>query len=83
MSKYQWSKSRPVKPDTDPMLQDLIPLLQADRRSRFAKANVSGLSPATLKNWEMGRGRRPQGVSLQMAYRMLGYELKPVKKGED
>jgi len=78
MTKHTWSKDRPRKPDIDPMLEDLLPLLKTDGRSTYAKANVSGLSPSTLKNWEMGRVRRPQSVSIQMAYRMLGYELKPV-----
>lgn len=78
MSKITWSKDRPQKPDRDPMLDDLVELLSADKRSTFAKANVSGLSPSTLKNWENGKVNRPQGVSMQMAYRMLGYELKPV-----
>ncbi len=78
MSKNTWSKDRPQKPERDPMLDDLLPLLAADKRSTFAKANVSGLSASTLNNWQNGKVRRPQGVSIQMAYRMLGYELKPV-----
>ena len=61
------------------MLGPLVDRLRADKRSNFAKANVSGLSPSTLKNWENGKVRRPQSVSVQMAYRMLGYELRPVK----
>ena len=77
MSKVNWSKDRPQKPNRDPMLDDLVELLAADKRSTFAKANVSGLSPSTLNNWQNGKVRRPQGVSIQMAYRMLGYELKP------
>lgn len=78
MSKVTWSKDRPQKPDRDPMLDDLLPLLAADPRSNFAKANVSGLSASTLRKWERGDVRRPQSVSVQMAYKMLGYELKPV-----
>lgn len=78
MANTAWSKDRPQRPDRDPMLDDLLPLLASDKRSNFAKANVSGLSPSTLRNWENGKVRRPAGVSLQMAYRMLGYELKPV-----
>lgn len=77
MTKQVWSKDRPQKPERDPMLDDLLPLLAADKRSTFAKANVSGLSSSTLNNWQNGKVRRPQGVSIQMAYRMLGYELKP------
>lgn len=76
--KVYWSKDRPQKPDRDPMLDDLLPLLAMDKRSNFAKANVSGLSPSTLRNWQSGSTRRPQGVSLQMAFKMLGYRLQPV-----
>ena len=74
-----WSKSRPQKPNRDPLLDDLIRRMGQDNRSKFAKANVSGLSPSTLTKWERGQTKRPQGVSLQMAYKMLGYELKPVE----
>lgn len=77
--KPEWSRDRPQRPIRDPMLHDLLELLRADRRSRFAKANVSGLSPSTLKNWEMGKTRHPQSTSVQMAYKMLGYELRPVR----
>jgi hypothetical protein len=76
--KPAWSNDRPIKPVRDPILDDLLPLMRADRRSTFAKANVSGLSPSTLKNWESGKTRHPQSVSVQMAYKMLGYELRPV-----
>jgi hypothetical protein len=75
----KWSKDRPAKPERDPMLEDLVEALNRDKRSLYAKANVSGLSPATLKNWQTDKVRHPQSVSVQMAYRMLGYELKPVK----
>lgn len=78
MKKVSWSRDRPEKPDTDPLLPDVVALLLKDNRSNYAKANVSGLSPSTLRNWENGKVRRPQGVSLQMAYRMLGYELRPI-----
>ena len=79
MMKKVWSHNRPQRPNHDPMLDDILPLLRADRRSTWAKANVSGLSPSTLNNWESGKVRHPQSSSVQMAYRMLGYRLKPVK----
>lgn len=74
--------TRPRKPDVDPLLGRMVDLLRADPRSRHAKAYVSGLSPVTLKNWETGRVRRPQAVSLQMAARMLGYKLDFVPNGK-
>lgn len=71
--------TRPVKPYRDPLLEQLLVEMKKDPRSRNAKANVSGLSPACLKRWDDGTTRRPQAVSLQMAWRMLGYELQPVR----
>lgn len=78
--KVPWSPDRPKRPDHDPMLADLRQLLAMDKRSFFMKANVSGLAPSTLKNIQDGTTRRPQGVTMQMAYRMLGYVLKPVRE---
>ncbi|QIG76931.1 hypothetical protein EVC30_102 [Rhizobium phage RHph_Y1_11] len=78
--RIEWSKSRPQRPDHDPMLADLRQLLIKDKRSYHAKADLSGLAPSTLKNIEDGTTRRPQGVTIQMAYAMLGYKLKAVKE---
>lgn len=75
-----WPKDRPSKPDIDPLYSEIVRLIRDDNRSRYAKACVSGLSPSTLKNWEDGKVRRPQGVSLQMAAQMLGYNIELVKK---
>ena len=77
--KVKWSKDRPVRPDVDPLLAKLRVSLVMDKRTYYAKANTSGLAPATIRNIEDGTTRRPQGVTIQMAYRMLGYELKPVR----
>lgn len=78
MKKVPWSKNRPNRPDEDPMLPDLLQLLAQDNRSVFAMADASGLSTSTIRNWKNAKVRRPQSVSVQMAYAMLGYELRPV-----
>lgn len=77
--KRLWSPDRPKRPDHDPLLADLREALAADQRSTWAKANVSGLAPATLANIQKGVTRRPTGITIQMAYAMLGYELVKVK----
>jgi hypothetical protein len=74
-----WSKDRPKRPDVDPLLSELRAALVMDKRTYHAKANSSGLAPATIKHIIDGKTRRPQGVTMQMAYRMLGFELKPVR----
>lgn len=80
MKKVPWSKFRPTRPEEDPMLPDLLQLLAQDKRSVFAMADSSGLSTSTIRNWKNYKVRRPQSVSVQMAYAMLGYELRPVKR---
>lgn len=75
-----WSPRRPQKPDTDPLYIQIVKLIQRDKRSRWSKANESGLSETTLRNWENGKVRHPQGVSLQLAARMLGKQIKLVDK---
>lgn len=82
MAKSKYSRNRPVRPEHDPMLGHLRKVLTQDQRSLFAKANVSGLAPATIKNIINGHTRRPQGVTIQMAYKMLGYKLvaQPIEK---
>ena len=75
-----WSPERPEKPSVDPIYDQIRMMLLTDRRSTWALANVSGLSTSTLANWQRGKVKRPQGVSLQMAARALGCEI-VLKKG--
>ena len=74
-----WSPDRPKRPDIDPMLDALRNALRTDDRSYLAKANVSGLAPLTIKRIEVGITKRPTSITVQMAYKMLGYELRPVR----
>lgn len=82
MSKPKWDRDRPVKPDVDPLYLEVTNLMKMDSRSTYAKANVSGLSTATINNWCKFKVRRPQSVSLQMAAKMLGYEITLVPREE-
>ena len=79
-SKQSFSRNRPKRPAVDPLYVQIVKLMQGDGRSTFAKANVSGLSTTTIRNWQSRVVKCPQGVSLQMAARMLGYEVKLVEK---
>ncbi|QIG66766.1 hypothetical protein EVB27_096 [Rhizobium phage RHph_TM16] len=74
-----WSANRPQRPDVDPMLSDLRQLLANDPRTFHQQADLSGLAPGTLRKIVDGTTRRPMGTTIQMAYAMLGYHLKPVK----
>lgn len=71
----KWDRDRPVKPDVDPLYLQITSMIQQDTRSTYAKANVSGLSTATINNWCKHKVKRPQSVSLQMAAKMLGYQI--------
>ena len=76
---YSWSKDRPKKPDVDPIYLELANALIRDSRSVYAKANISGLSPATINNWQQMKVRRPQGASMQMCAKALGFRIALVK----
>ena len=71
-----WSPRRPERPDVDPLYTQLLRLLERDKRSVWTKADESGLSTSTIRNWQKGKVKRPSGVSLQMAARMLGKRIR-------
>lgn len=71
-----WSPHRPQRPDVDPIYKEILKLVKRDRRSVWDKANDSGLSTTTFYNWQKGKTKRPSGVSLQMAAKMLGKRIR-------
>lgn len=71
-----WSPRRPKRPEIDPLYKEILTLLKYDNRSTWAKANESGLSTTTIRNWEKRKVKRPSGVSLQMAAAMLGKRIR-------
>lgn len=73
---------KPKKPDIDPLLTQIVRQLEQDKRSNYALSNVSGLSGSTLANWKKGKTKRPQSVSLQMAGRALGLEMRFVRAND-
>ena len=73
--KRLWSPRRPHRPETDPLFKQIVRELNRDNRTRWEKANRSGLSTTTLRNWEKGKVRHPQSTSLQMAARLLGKRI--------
>jgi hypothetical protein len=71
-----WSPSRPERPEIDPLYLEVRRLLERDKRSVWVKADVSGLSTTTIYNWQKHKTKRPSGVALQMAARMLGRRIR-------
>lgn len=70
-----WSPQRPERPEVDPIYLEVLQLLERDQRSVWTKANESGLSTTTIYNWQRHKTKRPSGVSLQMAARLLGRRI--------
>lgn len=70
-----WSASRPVRPEVDDIYLQIRQYLLRDTRSTWEKANMSGLSTTTIRNWETNKVKHPQGTSLQMAARLLGKRI--------
>lgn len=83
----QYDANRPEKPLEDELYQELANALAQDKRSLWAKANVTGLSTATLTAWGAGtrprKVKRPQAISLQMAARGLGGRIVFIRDQQD
>lgn len=75
MKKFKWSRSRPVKPDVDPLVNDLREKLNADDRSTYQKANASGISTSAIRNIQISKTKRPQALTVTMLYRALGFDM--------
>jgi hypothetical protein len=71
-----WSPHRPERPDSDPIHLEIMALLDSDPRSIWDKADASGLSTTTLYNWRKRKTKRPTGIALHMAARMLGRRIR-------
>lgn len=75
----RWSENRPVKPDADTLMLQIVEELKNNALSVWEKADKTGLSEHTIRNWENKKTRFPQAVSLQMAAAALGGRIAFVK----
>lgn len=71
-SGYRWI-------DKDPIIDEILHLCKLDGRSLSAIAINAFLSPTTLHNWDKGKTRKPNNVSIDFTLRALGYERRIVK----
>jgi len=65
---YRWR-------DRDPIL-DLVNHLVQQSPMTYTQISVScGVSQSTLRNWDRGKTKRPQAVTVKFVLRAIGYEL--------
>lgn len=65
---YRWR-------DRDPIL-DLVNGLIKDSKMSFEQiSNRCGVSKSTLWNWDRGKTKRPQAVTIKFVLNAIGYEL--------
>jgi hypothetical protein len=67
--------------DKDPIIDEMMALAKQDGRSLSAIAVQAYLSPTTAHNWDKGKTRKPNHVSVQFFLRAMGYEMQIVKSG--
>lgn len=65
--------------DKDPVLIQVINLVEESPMTLAAIANKSGVAESTIRNWIGGHTRRPQNITMEFVLRAIGYERKIVK----
>lgn len=59
--------------DKDPTLIELLILIEKSGKSWARISRETGVSYTTLRNWELGKTRRPQNVTMEFVARAVGY----------
>jgi len=67
-------KPKPM-PWRDPVLEEVIRIINTRNVSLTHLAERSGVSVSTLRNWINGKTRRPQRLTMEFAIRPMGYEM--------
>jgi hypothetical protein len=62
-----------------PYIDWLFDLMREQNVSKYYIATHGGPCIATLRNWESGRTRSPQLITIRFALRAMGYDLKIVR----
>src|SRR5712664_652465 len=69
---YRWIEK-------DPIIDEMLYLAKKDGRSLSSIAHAAFMSPTTILNWDKGKTRRPNHISISSFTRAMGYEMKFVK----
>ncbi len=65
---YRWR-------DRDPILDLVNSLIEESNMSRLQIAVKCGVSISTLRNWDIGKTKRPQAVTVKFVLEAMGYSL--------
>lgn len=65
----------------DPLLIQVINLIEESGYSIAYISEKSGVSGTTIRNWIGGKTMRPQNVTMDFVLRVIGYERRLVKIG--
>lgn len=63
----------------DPVIEQVLELLQNSNMKFKQASELSGVSPSTIRNWNKGKTRRPQSATIEAVGRAAGYGRKWVK----
>jgi hypothetical protein len=64
--------------DKDPMIDQVLSLVDQSGRSDTAIAHEAFIAPSTIKGWRT-KTKRPQRVTLEFVLRVLGYKFEIVR----
>ena len=64
----------------EPLMLQFNLLLSASKMNNGDIAHATGITTQTLRNWQTRTTRRPNSSTLRLAFKALGYTLKPVKE---
>ena len=61
--------------DKDPMIDLVCHLIEKDGRKYSELAEKSGVAATTMRNWDKGKTRRPQNITIRAVLRTVGYDI--------
>jgi len=64
----------------DPIMLRITMLIGKDYGAGHRIATRSGVSPTTIRNWQLRKTHRPSASTLRFVARAVGYDLELVKK---
>lgn len=66
--------------DYEPLMLQFNLLMENSGKSSSFVTTQTSITAQTLRNWKLRKTRRPNSSTLRMAFKALGYTLKPIKE---
>lgn len=66
--------------DYEPLMLQFNMLMEASKKAPGFVSQKTGIATDTLRKWRKHKTRRPNSSTLRMAFKALGYTLKPIKE---